>query len=87
MVIDGLGEAKNLEQQRRLTGYGRVSRQRAEVSEDHRAVLLAEGTIVIDDVHLYAAPIPSTFFSSGGSRRLSVALATIRLFARPGPTI
>jgi hypothetical protein len=49
--------------------------------------LLAEGTIVIDDVHLYAAPIPSTFFSSGGSRRLSVALATIRLFARPGPTI
>jgi hypothetical protein len=74
-VIEGLTEAKNYEQQRRLTGYGRISAEHAEVSEDHRAVLVAEGQITIDDVHLYAVPIPSTFFSPGGSRRLAVALS------------
>jgi hypothetical protein len=74
-VIEGLTEAKARQQQGRLTGYGRVSAEHAEVSEDHRAVLLAEGEILIDDVHLYTVPIPLTFFISGGSRRLTVALA------------
>ena len=73
-VIEGLTDARNREQQRRLTGYGRVSAERAEVSEDHRAVLVAEGEIIIDDVHLYTVPIPLTFFSPGGYRRLTVAL-------------
>jgi hypothetical protein len=75
LVIEGLTEAKNNEQQRRLTGYGRVSAERAEMSDDYRAVLLAEGEITIDDVHLYTVPIPSTFLRSGGFRRLAVALA------------
>ncbi|MGO9164951.1 MAG: S8 family peptidase [Streptosporangiaceae bacterium] len=74
-VVDGLTDAKLRGQQMRLTGYGRVSAERAEVSEDHRAVLVAEGEITIDDVHLYAVPIPSSFFTSGGSRRVTVALA------------
>jgi Subtilase family len=74
-VIEGLTDAKNREQQRRLTGYGRVSAERAEVSEDHRAVLVAESEITIDDVHLYTVPIPLTFFSPGGYRRMTVALA------------
>ena len=74
-VIEGLTDAKNREQQRRLTGYGRVSAERAEVSEDYRAVLVAEGQIIIDDVNLYTVPIPLTFFSPGGYRRLTVALA------------
>jgi subtilisin family serine protease len=74
-VIEGLTEAKINEQQRRLTGYGRVSAEHAEASEDHRAVLLAEGRITIDEVHLYTVPIPLTFFSPGGSRRVAAALA------------
>jgi Subtilase family len=74
-VLSRPHEAGQRQQQRRLTGYGRVSAHRAEVSEDHRAVLIAEGEIVIDDVHLYSIPIPSTFYRPGGWRRLTVALA------------
>ena len=74
-VIEGLTEAKLLEQQRRLTGYGRVSAEHAEMSEDHRAVLVAEDEITVDDVHLYTVPIPLTFFSPGGYRRVTIALA------------
>lgn len=74
-VVQGAGAAKDAAEQRRLTGYGRVSAERAEASDDHRAVLLAESQLVIDDVHLYTTPIPSTFFESGGTRRLTVALA------------
>jgi hypothetical protein len=73
-VIEGLTESKNHEQQRRLTGYGRVSAEHAQVSEDHRAVLVAEGEITIDDIHLYTVPIPSTFFTPGGARRVAAAL-------------
>lgn len=75
LVIDGLTNAKIHEQQRRLTGYGRLSADHAEVSEDHRAVLVAEGRLTIDDVHLYTVPVPLTFYSSGGSRRIAAALA------------
>jgi subtilisin family serine protease len=75
LVIDGLTNAKVQEQQRRLTGYGRVSADHAEASEDHRAVLVGEGEIIIDDVHLYSVPVPLTFYSPGGSRRIAVALA------------
>lgn len=73
-VVQGKGPAKDALEQRRLTGYGRVSAERAEASGDHRAVLLAEGLLVIDDVHLYTTPIPSTFFDSGGKRIVTVVL-------------
>lgn len=68
-------KAAQRQQQRRLTGYGRVSARRAEVSEDHRAVLIADDGIIVDDVHLYTIPIPATFYQAGGWRRLAVALA------------
>ena len=68
-------KAAQRQQQRRLTGYGRVSARRAEVSEDHRAVLIADDEIVVDDVHLYTIPIPATFYQAGGWRRLTAALA------------
>lgn len=74
-VVRGRGAAQDATEQRRLTGYGRVSAERAEASDDHRAVLLAEDRLVIDGVHLYTALIPSTFFDSGGRRSLTVALA------------
>ncbi|MGH3766052.1 MAG: S8 family peptidase [Pseudonocardiaceae bacterium] len=75
LVVQGSGAAKDAAEQRRLTGYGRVSAERAEVSDEHRAVLLAEGLLAVDGVHLYTTPIPSTFFDSGGTRTLTVALA------------
>jgi Subtilase family len=68
-------KAAQRQQQRRITGYGRVSARRAEVSEDHRAVLIAEDEIVVDDVHLYTIPVPETFYEPGGWRRLTAALA------------
>jgi Subtilase family len=68
-------KAAQRQQQRRITGYGRVSARRAEVSEDHRAVLIAEDEIIVDDVHLYVIPVPATFYQPGGWRRLTAALA------------
>jgi Subtilase family len=72
---DGPGKAEVLRKQRQLTGYGRVSAERAEASTDHRAVLLAEDELTVDGVHLYSVPLPSTFFMPGGQRTLTVALA------------
>jgi len=61
--------------QRQLTGYGRVSEERAEASTDHRAVLVAEDELPADGVHLYRVPIPSTFFVSRGQRSFTATLA------------
>lgn len=61
--------------ERRLVGYGRPDARRAAHSTDHRAVLVAEESILVDDVHLYSVPIPHSFFESGGMRRLSIGLA------------
>jgi hypothetical protein len=61
--------------ERRLVGYGRPQVSFAAHSTDHRAVLVAEETIRVDDVHLYSVPIPGSFFASGGARRVSIALA------------
>ena len=72
---EGPGKAGVLRKQRQLTGYGRVSAERAEASTDHRAVLLAEDELTVDGVHLYSVPLPSTFFTPGGQRTLTVALA------------
>jgi len=48
---------------------------RAEASTDHRAVMLSEAEIVVNEVHLYSVPLPSTFFTSGGELTISIALA------------
>lgn len=60
---------------RKLTGYGQSSLQNALDVGTHRAVLVAEGSIAMDAVHVYEVPIPSSFYESGGSRFLDVALA------------
>jgi len=74
-VIKSDREAVAREQQARLTGYGRVSAERAEASDDHRAVLLAEEVMRVNDVHVFTVPVPSSFTESGGWRRITVALA------------
>lgn len=74
-VIESDSEAVAREQQARLTGYGRVSAERAEASDDHRAVLLAEEVMRVDDVHVFTVPVPSSFAERGGWRRITVALA------------
>jgi hypothetical protein len=73
-VIAGDGQQVRAEQAR-LTGYGRPSAERAEASDDHRAVLFAENGIDVDGVHLYRVPLPATFFAPGGTRSVAVALA------------
>jgi hypothetical protein len=60
--------------QQRLSGYGRVSAERAEYSEDYRAVLLAEGKLQMDQVHLYSVPIPNSFFVNG-TKSIALGLA------------
>ena len=60
---------------RRLVGYGQARLDQAVASTPHRAVLVAEGSIAPDATHLYEIPVPRSFFESGGSRQLSVALA------------
>lgn len=58
-----------------LVGYGRPSIRTAIESTPHRAVLVAEGSIPIDGVHVYEVPIPSSFLDSGGRRGIDIALA------------
>jgi hypothetical protein len=74
-VVTGNTPAVSRQQQARLTGYGRVSPEQAEASNDHRAVLLAEEVMQVNDVHLFLVPVPGTFMEPGGSRRVTVALA------------
>lgn len=61
--------------ERRLTGFGLVSALRSETSSDHRAVMLAESNIRMDQVHFYRVPVPSSFWSSGGVISVAAALA------------
>jgi hypothetical protein len=58
-----------------LVGYGRPAIASAIESTSHRAVLVAEGRIPIDGVHVYEVPIPSSFLDSGGRRGIDIALA------------
>lgn len=69
------GNAQSRIDQRRLVGYGRVSAERAESSDDHRVVLLGESSLTLDQVHFYRVPLPSSFRQSGGSISITVALA------------
>lgn len=48
-----------------LSGYGRVSAERAELSTDHRAVLVAEDKVLPDQVNFYTVQIPDAFFTNG----------------------
>ena len=68
-------DAFRLEAERALVGYGRPSMARAIESSSHRALLVAEGSIPINGVHIYEIPIPTSFTASGGRRGLDVALA------------
>lgn len=69
-----VGGANARKDERRLTGFGRVSVERAEASDDHRVVLLSETSIRLDQVHFYRIPIPTSFRSPGGRINLAVAL-------------
>jgi hypothetical protein len=74
-VVAGETNADGQRHQRRLSGYGRVSAERAEASDDFRAILLAEEQINVDDVHLYVVPLPTAFVTGLVRRSLSIALA------------
>jgi hypothetical protein len=74
-VIESDREVVAWKEQARLTGYGKVSAERAEASDDHRAVLLAEEVMRMNDVHVFTVPVPSSFTERGGWRRITIALA------------
>lgn len=71
--LDGGAAARELE--RRMSGYGLVSVERAQDSNGHRVVLLSEGQILLDQVHFYEVPVPASFRKPGGVVSLAVALA------------
>lgn len=75
IFTEGGGPAANRNARQRLAGFGRPDAVRAASSDLHRAVLIAEESLPLDGVHLYRIPVPTTFFDSGGTRRLTVALA------------
>lgn len=59
---------------RQLLGYGQSSLGTALEVTSHRAVLVAEGEIAMDAVHVYELPIPTSFYESGGTRDVDVAV-------------
>lgn len=72
---EGVGEARRKEAKRELVGLGQAKLSNAIESTEHRVVLVAENVIPVDGVHIYDLPIPTSFFQSGGSRGINVALA------------
>ena len=57
-----------------LTGFGRADADRAESSDEHRVVLLAEQSLTPDQVHFYDVPVPNSFYRFG-RKKLTVALS------------
>ncbi len=68
-------EAKRRQVVQDLLGYGEPTIERTLEVTSHRAVLVADGSIAMDAVHVYELPIPSSFYESGGRRYLDVAVA------------
>jgi subtilisin family serine protease len=68
-------DSDRLDAVRRLTGFGSPSIPRATESTSHRVVLVAEDAIPINGVHIYELPMPSSFYDSGGTRGIEIALA------------
>lgn len=64
-VVEAETDAGVRAAQLRLSGFGRINAEHAEFSEDHRAVLVAENELEMDQVHFYAVPIPDSFFING----------------------
>ncbi|MEU5358209.1 S8 family peptidase [Streptomyces albidoflavus] len=63
--LDGhadLSKAKREQMQRRATGYGLPLMLDSVTSDERNTVLYAEDEIAVDDVHLFALPIPEPFF-------------------------
>ncbi|WP_353962907.1 S8 family serine peptidase [Streptomyces sp. NBC_01571] len=61
---------------RKASGYGTPSLSTSLTSEPRGAVLYAEDEIDMDDVHLYALPIPDSFFQGRrADRGISVSLS------------
>lgn len=60
--------------ERSLVGHGAPRLGFAIGSTASRVVLIAEGTLPVDFVVLYNVPLPASFFSRGGTRRITLGL-------------
>ena len=58
-----------------LVGHGAPRLGFAIGSTASRVVLVAEGNLPVDFVVLYSVPLPASFFSRGGTRRITLGLA------------
>lgn len=73
-LLDRNGEDAESTQLRTM-GYGLPSIPRALYSNDHRAVLIAEDSIVDNQLHMYALELPEALLAAGGNCRFKVTLA------------
>ncbi len=73
-LFDADSEQEARAADRRLAGFGRVNAEHAELSTDHRAVLVSEETLRPDQVHFYTLRVPQAFFRRG-AKSISVGLA------------
>lgn len=69
------GVADRREGARNLMGYGVAQLAQSIESTDHRVVLVAEEEIPVDGVHIFELPVPRSFFESGGTRGIDIALS------------
>ncbi len=72
----GLTDGRRTKRARRLLGYGSPQAHRAGRSGPRDVVMYGEDSIAVNDVHLYAVPIPTAFFQRGAvDRGVIVSLA------------
>lgn len=74
-TLVGGGDAAQKTATRNLVGYGPARLPESVESTDHRVVLIAEGRVPVDGIHIYEVPIPASFFDPGGRRGIDIALA------------
>lgn len=65
----------NMDDIRRLYGFGLPNITKALYSTDNRVLLMADDVIVNDGIHVYEIPIPDIFRSTHGERVITLCLA------------
>lgn len=67
-------EGERLKQRLALLGHGMPSLDGARYSSKTRVVLVAEGTLPVDKILIYEVPLPESFFETGGTRTVDLAV-------------
>lgn len=73
LIPDGTA-GERLKQRLALLGHGVPSLDGARYSSKTRVVLVAEGTLAVDKILIYEVPLPESFFETGGTRTIDLAV-------------